>query len=353
MHTDNSTTRTKLRAGLLLAATACALAVAACGSSSSGSSSGNPQSLLAQTFSSRHNVKSGVLGFSLSVNPSGSSTLTTPLVLSLQGPFQSRGTGQLPASDFNVGISALGHTGSLGIISTGTHGYVSMQGTAYQLPNSDFQRLESSFSSVGSSGRSSGLAGLGIDPQRWLTDPKVVGTETMGGAQTTHIRSGVNVSALLADLNTFLAKTAKSTSGSSSIPTSIPASTRQQIASAVRNARVDIWTGSQDKTLRKLSLALTIPVSGQTSTALGGMSSAGVGLSLRYSDLNQPQTISAPSKVRPYGEFQSRLRSALAGLGGLGGSAGTTSGADKYSQCMQQAGQDAAKMQKCTPLLNK
>ena len=362
MHSENPGRPSRLRLALVFSAIVAALLVAACGSSGGGDpSSGSAKTLLQQTFSGGHTVKSGVLDFSLSVDPAGSSTLTTPIVLSLSGPFQSRGTGKLPESDFTVGISALGKHGELGVVSTGTSGYVTLQGTAYQLPQADFQRLESSFSSVGS-GSSSGLSGLGIDPQHWLENPKTVGTATVGGAQTTHIQAGVNVSALLADLNTFLAKTAK-TSGSTKIPTAIPAATQEEIAAAIRDARVDVWTGTTDHTLRRLTLSLDVPVSGQTSTVLGGMSSAGVALTLQYSDLNQAQTIAAPTKVAPYSQFQSKLRTVLEGVEGSVGASGTsgTSGTsstssanvDKYSLCIQQAGQDVAKMQKCASLLKK
>lgn len=349
----------RLRVAAVVGLLACAALLAACGSSSGGGS-GGAQGLLAQTFSSSHTVRSGVLGFNLSIDPSGSSTLTTPIVLSLNGPFQSRGSGKLPQSDFTIGISALNKRGSLGVISTGSSGYVTMSGNAYQLPQSDFQKLESSFSSVGSSGKSTGLAGLGINPERWLSHPAIVGTETLDGVRTTHIRAGVNVTNLLADLNTFLAKTAKSTSSSTSIPSTIPPATRQKIAAAVKNAGVDVWTGASDKALRKLTLSLTLPVSGQTSTAFGGMSSAGIQLTLQYSHLNQPQTITAPSHVLPYSQFTAKLRAAVAGIEGTGsstGSSGSTGSASsatvsKYSQCIQQAGQDVAKMQRCASLLN-
>ncbi len=372
MHTQNTSRASWLRSGLLLSAVAISLAVAACGSSTGSGSSGSggsASSLLKQTFSSGHSVKSGVLGFTLALDPSGSSTLTTPISLTLSGPFQSRGAGKLPASDFTVGISALGRKGSLGVISTGTSGFVALDGANYQLPASDFQRLESSFSSVATSGGSQGsLAGFGIDPEHWLKNPSVVGTQTVGGAATTHIRAGVNVTALLADLNTFLAKTAK-TSGTTKIPSSIPPATQQKIAAAIKNATVDVWTGTSDKTLRKLSLNLTVPVTGQISTLLGGLRSAGIGLSLQYSDLNQTQTIATPTNVQPYSQFTAKLRSVVQALeGGLGGVSGATgsgagsttssSGAgasakvNKYTQCIQGAGQDVSKMQKCAALLN-
>jgi hypothetical protein len=364
MQTRNTSGTPRLRRGVLLSAVVAALALAACGSSSTGSdSSGSAQSLLRQTFSTGHPVRSGVLTISLSLTPSGSSTLNGPIGFSISGPFQSRGTGKLPASNFTVAISALGRRGALGVVSTGTSGYVTLQGTAYQLPAADFQRLESGFAGVGGSSQSGGgLAALGINPLHWLTNPSVVGSNTIGGTDASHIRAGVNVTALLQDLNTFLAKAATS-AGTSKIPTSIPQATQQKIASAIKNATVDIWTGKNDRILRKVSLSLKVPVNGRVSTIAGGMTSAGIGFSLQYANVNQPQTISAPTNVHPYSEFATRLRALLTGAqGSLGGAAAGATGSSssaqssanvqKYSACIQAAGQDVVKMQRCASLLN-
>ncbi|MGI8713563.1 MAG: hypothetical protein ACR2NR_10350 [Solirubrobacteraceae bacterium] len=357
----------------MIASIVAVLAVAACGSSSTtGGASGSAQSLIKQTFSSSRSAKSGVLGFALTVKPTGSSTLSTPITLSVSGPFQSRGSGKLPQSDLTLAISALGKRGSLGVISTGSAGYVNLEGVNYQLPQADFQKLESSFSSTSGSGSGeAGLAQLGINPMHWLTNPSIVGTETVGGASTTHIRAGVNVTALISDLNTFLAKAAKkSTTGG--IPSQIPAATAQKIASVVKNATVDVWTGKSDTTLRKLALSLSVPVTGQISTELGGMTAAGLGLTVQYSDLNQAQSIATPTNVHPYSEFATKLQSIGQALtGALGGSAlggtttsssgsgapapggsGSAAGVSKYSQCIQKAGGDVSKMQKCASLLN-
>jgi hypothetical protein len=369
MHTRNTSRSPWVRRGLLLGAVLTALLVAACGSSSSSStSSGGAQSLLKQTFASGRPVKSGVLGISVTLTPSGSSTLSGPIGFSISGPFQSRGTGKLPQSNFTIAISALGHKGALGIISTGTAGYVTLSGTAYQLPAADFQRLESGFSSVGGgSSQGGGLSALGIDPQRWLTHASVVGSDNVGGADSTHIRAGVDVAALLQDLNTLVGKASSSTG--TKLPSSIPQASQQKIAAAVKNANVDIWTGKSDKILRKLSLNLQVPVTGRLSTLGGGATSTGIAFTLQYSEVNQAQTISAPSNVQPYSQFTTKLRSILTGIEGsvgassLGstgatGSTGTTGGAAtsskiaKYSACIQSAGQDVLKMQKCASLLN-
>ena len=355
-------------AGLLAA-----LALAACGSSGSS----DPNQLLHQTFTGAHHINSGDLSFVLTVSPSGSSTLKGPLRLSLGGPFQSRGAGKLPQSDFTVSLGLNGKTGALSLISTGTAGYVRLGNSSYQLPAASFQKLESSFSQVAPSSNGSGssaLGKLGIQPLSWLRNPTIVGDETVGGTSTTHIRANVNVSALVNDLSTFLKKASSTgVSGANQLSGGLSASERQQIAGAVRNPQFDVWTGKSDQTLRKLRIALTLPVSGQLSTLTGGVNSAGLGLTIQYSDLNQPQTITAPTGVRPFSEFQTKVQSfvqALQGsLGGLsgGGTTGSTgstgsagsssssgggSNVQSYSQCIQAAGNDVNKMQQCTSLLN-
>jgi hypothetical protein len=342
-------------AGALLICTLAAITLGACGSSSGG----DANTLLRQTFSGSHAVNSGNLNFTLTVVPSGSRTLTSPITLSFGGPFQSRGKGKLPASNFNISIRAQGKTGSLGIVSTGTTGYVTLAGTSYQLPAATFQKLESSFAGVGAGGSGApGLSKLGIDPLHWLVKPSVVGKESIGGADTTHIRAAVNVPALLGDLNTFLQKAA---SAGVSGARGISAATRTQIANEVKNPSFDVWTGSSDKTVRKLQVKLTLPVTGQISTALGGLSSADIGLSVQYADLNKPQTIQAPTTIRPFSEFSAKLRAFLAtAQGTVSGTTGTTattpssatSQVQRYSQCLQAAGQDVSKMQRCAGLLN-
>ncbi len=350
------------------------IVLAACGSSSD-SSGGSPSTLLNQTFTGTHKVTSGILNLTLTVDPSGSSTLSGPITLSFGGPFQTRGTGKLPASNFTVAASALGRTVSLGILSTGTNGYVSLQGTSYQMPQATFQKLESSFAQLASSGSttqgSGTLAKLGIHPLRWLTHPTIVGTENVGGAQTTHIHAGISVPALLTDLNTFVEKASSTgVSGTGALKSGISPAERQKIAAAIRNPSFDVWTGTSDKTIRRLTIGLTLPVTGSLSSQLGGIKSADIGLTVQYAELNQPQTITAPTTVRPYSEFQSKvsgfiqeLQGAASGVLGSGSStsgggstssgsgSGSSSNVTKYSQCIQQANGDVAKMQKCSSLL--
>ncbi len=376
--------RSRRPLGALIAAVLTAAALGACGASSQP----NATTVLRQTFSGQHQISSGVVELTVSIAPSGSSLLSSPIVLSFGGPFQSRGAGQLPASHFTASVSALGQNGSLGIISTGTRGYVTMSGQNYPLPAASFRRLESGFAGLGGSGSASGagaLSSLGIDPMRWLRDPTVVSTdESVGGTSTTHIAAGVDLPSLLTDLSTVLSKApALGVKGIGTLPSSLSPAERSTIAADVRNPSVDIWTANSDRTLRRIEIGLTVLVHGRESTELGGLTSVRIEITLQYTDLGQAQSISEPTSLQPYRVLQAKLSalvsevegaialgspgsgassssSSSGATGGSGspaasggsGSSGSAGKVSRYSRCINAASGNAAKMQKCASLLN-
>ena len=371
----------------LLAAIFCALmgavALAACGSSSSGSTgaSSNPQTLLKQVFSSSKAVKSGDLRLSLSAVVKGSAEITTPVSITFAGPFSDAGA--KPQSSFTIDARALGHTGTFGIITTGSGDFLSLEGADYTLPASAVGSLGSGSSTSGSL---PGLSGLGIDPAHWLTNPTIVSTPTVAGVPVDRIRAGVDVSAFLTDVNTLLAKEVKSSSAAKSagVPTSISAATMRKIEAAIKNPTVQLDVGRSDRIVRDLDLRLSIPITGTTSTELGGATSAVISLSTSYTDINQPQTITAPANPRPYAQLKTEINTLAGSLegalsesegttgstgtstsggtattGSSGGtattgssSAGSTAAASKYANCINQAAGDVGKMQKCATLLD-
>ena len=346
---------------IVCAFVAVALAVFLLAGCGGGGSQQQAKTLLRETFTGSHQVNSGKVTLRLGVAGSGSNTLNGPLELTFGGPFQSQGNGKLPKSDFTINLSFLGRTASLGVISTGTNGYVTLKGSTYQLPASTFRQLESSFATTTGSGSGSGVLGkLGINPLNWVQNPTVVGSETVADADTTHIRGSVAVSRLLSDLNHVLQKASSlGVSGSAQLASGIPGSTRARIAREVRNPKLDVWTGSKDHTLRKLEVNVDLPVSGTVATLLGGLRSAHVSLLVQYADINQPQTIATPTSAHPFSQFVARVRSFVQGLTGASPSLGSSSGGgagtqtlQRYTQCIQKAAGDVAKMQSCASILN-
>jgi hypothetical protein len=350
-----------------MVAVVAALGVAACGSSGSSgaAASSNPTTLLSQTFSAKHTVKSGILQVSLVVVPTGSSELTTPLSLSLRGPFQSRGAGKPPESAFTIGFSALGKSGSFGVTTTASGAYISIEGTNYQLPSSEFQKLRSTLGSSSSSGSAPGLSSLGINPESWLSRPQIVGTQTVDGVVTEHLHAAVDISAFVRSLNRVLTKESSTLKSTGTGVERITSAMARKIAAEVRDPTVDVWTGKNDSTLRRLQIGATVPISGSLSSELGGLSSATFRLTLNYAQLGKPQTIAAPTDVHGYAQLQAKLVQIVEGLrstfddgvGSTGGGTTTTSSSasagsvSKYAKCINGAKGDVSKMQKCAALL--
>jgi hypothetical protein len=336
-----------------------ALGLVACGGSGKGGSS-DARTLLKQTFNGTHKIKSGKAAVNVTINVQGDPSLQQPIKLSVTGPFQSAGKSQIPQFDLALNIAAQGQTIQAGLTSTSHRVFVQVLGQAYEVPATLLAQIRQSMQQSQQSSQKGklSLGGIGIDPMNWLKDPNVAGTETLNGVETKHITASLNVDALLNDIDKLLAKLKQqggipgSVNGAR-IPSRIPDKARSEIKDAIKSSSVDVWTGSSDKTLRKLALALAI----QPKNPGSGPKSANVSFSFELSDLNKPQTITGPSSAKPLSDLLGQLGGLLGGsFGGAGGGgAGGTSSAQiqKYSQCLQAAGSDVAKAQQCAALLRK
>jgi hypothetical protein len=341
------------------------LGLAACGGSDNGSSSSSasgsdPEAVLQQTFGANKPIRSGKLDVGLSADLKGLQSLSGPITLRLTGPFQSNGKGELPDFDLAVAIRAAGTSFDVGATATGGKAYLSLQGQAYELGADLVASLRKGFQQSGadaSKGGGPSLSSLGIKPLNWLSNPRTVGTEEIGGTQTLHLTSAVDVAKLLEDVNALLARSKSLGPGSAAVPQGLSADTRSKVQRSIQNATVDIWTGQDDRTLRRMRLAVTLAIPTDVRAAIGGLQSGTIALDIRINELNKPQTVTAPKNVKPLGDFSK----ALSALGfGASGSSGSSSGsgsgsssssASEYSTCLEKAGADVADIQKCAALL--
>jgi hypothetical protein len=352
----------------LLALAVVALVLAACGgsggSSSSGGSSADAQTLLRQTFTGTHDIRSGKADIQLRVDVTGDASIRGPIAVNIAGPFQSVGPGELPKFDMALDANAQGQGFRAGLTSTSDRLFVNFGGTSYEVPAQLLDQLKASYrrsQQQGSSQQSMTIGSLGLDPIGWLQDPTVEGSDTIGGVETDHISSRVDVNALLDDVDKILARvSAQGLPTGQQVPSRLPSDARSQIEKAVKSASIDVWSGKSDHTLRKLTLALSV----DAPTGSGGSTKLDIALSVELSDLNQPQSISAPSSSRPLNELLGQLQGlfggALGGAGALGGGSGSSSagGASSqqlqdYSTCIQRAGSNVGEAQKCADLLTK
>ncbi len=359
------------------------MGVAACGGSDDKSSGADADAttLLKDTFGADHPIRSGRLDANLDVDLKGLARITEPLSLHLNGPFQSNGGKTLP--DFALGLDLQGGEKpiTVGAVFAGGGGYLTIEGQAFDLGanlyktfKTGYEKAKASASSKGAGDNQASLSALGISPLRWLQDPKNVGTEDIAGTQTVHLASGVNVAKLLEDISTLLGKAKGVTSAGSAatgttVPTSLTAQQRDTITKSIKSAKVDVWTGAKDHTLRKVAVNVQVDVPEALRAKAGNLRTGHVIFQVTIAQLNQDQKIVKPADVRPISE----LRSALSDLGLLGAASSTTPGTtttpgatttpatppatsgaqSDYTQCITNAGEDLAKVQDCAQYLDK
>jgi hypothetical protein len=351
---------------LALVAVLTALVVAGCGGGDSASSASEDTSvdeLLDKTFSGEKKVDSGKLDLALKLDvQGGSSQVQGPISLRLSGPFQTQGKGKLPQFDIDAAFEGAGQSLKAGVTSTGDKAFVNFQGTDYEVSDQVFQQFKAGYEQAQKQGadkdNQQSLATLGIDPRRWLTDAKNAGEAKVGDTDTIKITGGVDVEKLLDDVNTALEKARNlGVEGSDSLPEKLTDKQKQEAADAIKDLSVEIYTGKDDTTLRRMLVNMGVEADE------GGQKTSGtLGLDFQLLDLNEDQSIEAPSGAKPFNDLLGQLGGL--GLGGSGssgsGSSGSGSGSGgasaedlkKYSDCVTEAGSDTAKAQKCAELLS-
>jgi hypothetical protein len=348
----------------LALAVLCVVALGACGGGGGGNE--NARQVVKQTFAGKKRVDSGKLDLSLTAKLRATglaaSQVKDPIVLRMSGPFQSRGENQLPAMDLVLTATGSGQDFSAGAISTGTKGYVTFQGTPYSVPPNVFAQFKQGFERQQRQDQRRSnldLGALGIHPENWLKDPKNEGSGKVGGAEATHISGDVDLDALLDDLDNLFKRADKlnlSRQQLQQLPKGLTSANRKQVKDAIKKGHVDIWTGKDDKTLRRLDLDVSFELPASLKAQAQGVEGGDLKLTLGISDVNQKQDIRPPANPRPWSELQKQFgNSALGGLGGGSLGSGSSSGsgsrrAQRYLKCVQKA-KTTQEVQSCGSIL--
>ena len=319
---------------LLLAVLASAFGLAACG----GEEDVDVQQVLKQTFGEDKDIDSGRLDAGLRLDLGGLAQLKGPVRITLSGPFETAERNAVPRFDFDATVEAGGQTFRAGAVSTGDKGFIKIQDQTVAIPADQFERYRKALAQdTGEEGGVS-LRSLGVDPQRWLRDPKYVGKEDIGGAETLHIRSGIDVARLLEDVNRVLAR-AEQAEGRRA--RQLTEAERQQLGEAVKEAQLELWTGEEDKILRRINVRLKFEVPEAVRQQANGLTSGTIKFELGFGAINSKQEIREPENVQSADG---------GGAGGGGGGGGGGEAATPYEECAQRAGSDIAKLQECAGL---
>jgi hypothetical protein len=356
---------TRIRAAVALAvALGAAILIAACGGG--GGNNEDPHQVLTQTFSNPKSITSGQFKLNLDIESSGGSQ-PGKIEAALGGPFQGE-QGKFPQFKVDADIKAEGgsrsFSGSGGLTSTGDKAFVNFQGTDYEVPQQLFDQFTTTFTQLQSQSQSQNqgsglLKSLGIDPSSWLTNVKNEGTEDVEGTNSIHISGQADVPKLVSDIKTIAQNAPQ---GAGITPQQL--SQLDSLTGVIKSADFDIFSGESDKLLREIEANVDLTPPPGTP---GAPSSVTLDFKLTFSDVNQPQTISAPSSSQPlstllqqFGIDPNQLGGALRGGLGSGGALPQSGGSptppsnsssQAYLQCLSQA-QGQAALQQCASLLN-
>jgi hypothetical protein len=376
---------------LLLAALSLLVSVAllaACGGGGEDRSSLSPSEVLDQTFSADNDkVESGKLDLKLKLDVAGKQAGKIDATLS--GPFESQGPKKIPKFDIDIAASGTGAAAGKdfdvngGLESTGDSAFVNYKGSDYEVDQTIFDAFKKQVESAAgdtTQNKSSGsqlLKRFGIDdPKELLTNLKNEGSADVQGTETTHVSGDLDVTKLvdgLKSLATGAGVLGALGGGASQLPTP---DELDQLKDSIKQAHFDIYSGNDDHILRRITVALSIePTTGTTDKA-------DVNFDLTLADVNESQTIEAPSSPKPFAELLAALgvnansAGALGQLGlGVGGGSssgstgggtlnvtpggssgsgsqvpsGTTAQDKQFLKCVSQAA-SAADLQKCQSL---
>lgn len=334
-----------------LALLVCALGAASCG----GGEDVDVNEVLRQTFGEDKDIDSGRLDVSVRLDADGLAALRGPITARLSGPFASAGADQLPRFAFQAEADLAGRKLTAGATSTGEEGFVSFQGNAYRMSDELFEQFKAGYAAEAkkSEGEGDGVSfkSLGIDPQRWLRDAQYVDKQEVGGAETLHLRAGIDIRRLLEDVNRILAR-AEQIQGQRA--RQLSEEERRQIEEAIADADLELWTGEEDKVLRRLNVRLRFEVPEERRQRAQGLTGGTIAFDLSLGGINDEQTIEGPDDARPLEELLQSLQRGRSGSGG--GQAPAPSGEGEapqlspYEQCVADAGGDISKLQECAGL---
>ncbi|HEX3042892.1 MAG TPA: hypothetical protein VHP56_12460 [Solirubrobacterales bacterium] len=359
---------------------AAASVLAACGSSSdSANSNEDPQKVVENA--GLEGVKSGNLDLSLHVVSEGKEGGEGEVELS--GPFEAGAKGELPQLEMSAEASgtAMGEDfdfeGGLTVLTD--RAFVGYKGSNYEIDPTIFGFIKSAVEqSQQQEGPESGditacqKAAEGIKFSQFAEELVNEGSVDVDGTSTTKVSGDVDVSGGVDALIQLTEDPACSSQleAAGPLPLGELEDAKGELSKAVKKAHIDLYVGDDD-IVRKVAVELTIqpPKAGNEKVELE--------MELSLSEVNEEQSISAPSDAKPLeqlfkdtginqqeagkvieGILEEGPAGFLEGLAGgsgipsLGGGGSSDGGAarQEYTECLQGA-ETPADLQKCANLL--
>jgi hypothetical protein len=255
------------------------LALAGCG----GGGEETATDILSETADNLGEIRSGDLSLELLFSARGGERQG----FRLEGPFSLEG-GELPEAELDYVQIAGDEEAQLRFISTTGKAFVEVDGTAYELPPELVAEIKEATDDLETDG-----IGERIELGNWIEDPTRAEGGTVGGADTDRIAADLNV----VNVVNGLVEIAAAFGGTDS-PPSVEGEAAEQLRRAVDTGRIDVYTGKDDRLLRRL--VISIEFSPEAPDDVKSILGVAVDFDFAVSDPNKDVTIAPPENVRPY-----------------------------------------------------
>jgi hypothetical protein len=261
------------------------IALAGCG----GDDGPAPADVLRETAANMAKIRSADLGLRLVLEPEREPEAGR-VGFALRGPVDLR-TGRLPAARLRYTQIAGPNQGEATFVSTGREAFVEVGGKAYRLPADQTSSLASEAGSV--------RQGVRLPLGRWLRDPAVRDGGEVGGAETDRLSAKLDAATALRDIFG-----AARQAGAEQVP-DISDAGADDLREAISSASIDIWSGREDRLLRRLRLRIAFRVSPPAALRerLGDVAGGRFALDVDLARVNAPVRVQAPADPRPAEEL--------------------------------------------------
>jgi hypothetical protein len=250
------------------------LLAAGCGSDfERASAQSDAQTLLRETAGATPEVRSATVDFKASNEGE---------TASLEGAFEVEEEGRLPKFSF-TGT----HRGeTAGATWTGEQGYVTLDGTSYEVSGLLTGQIEAGFEEAFK------RRALMPDVSRWLSNPRNEGLADVGGEETVKITGQADVPRVMDDIDQLL----KSGKSLNLAVDPLSPEDRQQAIDDIEKLDVTVYTGAADRILRRVVVNAVVDNEGAAT------------FDLTLTRVGEDQDIEAPDDARPFSELLKRTR---------------------------------------------
>lgn len=261
------------------------------GCSEDGSGDSGPQDIVDTTAANMKDIESGVLAMHLTAEAEGD--VAGVVGFELEGPFRFE-ENSLPTVEWDLTRFAGEEESTVTFISAGSEAFIEVQGQAYEVTEEQLAELGGTGGVV-----EGGLEGLEIGD--WVEDPSIEDGGSVGGAATDLISGRLNAVAAVNDLLAI----AQQVSGDPEISL-IEGEDAEHLEQAAESSSIEIYTGKDDRILRRLLVTLALDAEGQDGPlveGLGDFASARFVFDLEIAEPNSEVSIETPADALPYEEI--------------------------------------------------